>query len=219
MTVKVKEQAVSMETWNGNQMAVIDVETTGLRPYFHEIVQICILPLDSNCDPRKNILPFYINIKPESPERWNPEARELNRELFVKCLESGHDEEKAKDLLRDWIKKLKLPLTKWGNPHKIIPLGHNFAYDQAFLKAWLWDEYEEFFDGRFRDTMVTAAYLNDRACFHANKIEFPKINLRYLASCLKIDMATREYRAHDAMADCLTTAKIYKEFCKRGLLG
>ena len=63
MAVKVKEQAVSMETWNGNQMAVIDVETTGLRPYFNEIVQICILPLDSNCDPRKDILPFYINIK------------------------------------------------------------------------------------------------------------------------------------------------------------
>jgi DNA polymerase III epsilon subunit-like protein len=205
-----------MQHWNENQVCVIDTETTGTNPLLNEIVQICILPLDSNLDPRKDVIPFYVTIKPESPEYWNPEAKELNRELFIKAMASGHDSEKVKDLLRDWVKKLKLPLTKWGTPHRIIPLGHNFAFDRSFLMKWLGDQYEEFFDGRYRDTMTAALYLNDRAGFHANKVEYAKVNLRYLCSTLKIDMGSR---AHDALADCLSTAQVYKALCRQGLLG
>ena len=52
----------SMQHWNGNQLCVVDVETTGLDLFWHEIIQLCILPLDSDINPRTDVSPFYINL-------------------------------------------------------------------------------------------------------------------------------------------------------------
>ena len=75
-----------MEHWNGNQICAMDTETTGLDPFWHEIVQIAILPLDSNMEPRQDVLPFYINMIPQCPERVDREAVKVNK--FVGCKES-----------------------------------------------------------------------------------------------------------------------------------
>ena len=32
---------------NGNLMAAVDLETTGTQPGYHEIIQIAVVPLDS----------------------------------------------------------------------------------------------------------------------------------------------------------------------------
>ena len=64
----------SMIHWNGHQLCAIDTETTGLDPNYNEIIQICILPLDSNIKPRKDVFPFYIEIVPDHPERASPEV-------------------------------------------------------------------------------------------------------------------------------------------------
>lgn len=219
MSNKKEETPLSQENWNGRLLIVTDIETTGLNPFLNEIVQIAMIGLDSNFNPRRDILPFYINIKPEAPWLWNPEARELNKDLMVKCLESGHDSEKAKDLLQDWLKKLGSHYTKYGNLMKPMLLAHNLVFDQMFIMRWLGAElFHELFDGRGRCSMQTANYLNDRDCMHANKISFPKVSLRYLESCLKINMEAREHRSHDALSDALSCAAVYKELCKRGLL-
>jgi len=207
----------SMEHWNGSQMCVIDTETTGLDPYWHEILQICILPLDQNIKPRKDVLPFYIELRPEHPERIDPEAMKVNRLNAAKISQRGFDQEKAKDMLREWYDKLELPFTKSGNYQKrIIPLGQNFAFDKAFILHWLGVEmYNEFFEYHYADTMNTAHYLNDRAAMHGEKVPFSKINLKYLASTLKIP---HEF-GHDALQDCLVTAEVYRTLLLRGLLG
>ena len=83
------------------------------------------------------------------------------------------------------------------------------------MKAWLGpDEYNEFFDYHYRDTMVAALFLNDRAGMHVDKIPYPKVNLRYLASQEKIPYD----RKHDALADCMVTAQVYKRMVSSGLL-
>ena len=206
-----------MEHWNGNQVCVIDTETSGLDSYWHEILQIALVPLDSNFEPRKDILPFYIEMKPENPERIDPEAMAVNKMKLCTIMERGFDQEKAKDLLLTWKDKLELPYTKGGQHQKrIIPLGQNYAFDQAFIKQWLGvDMYNECFDGRYMDTMVAATYLNDRAAMHSERVPFPKLNLKAMAARLKIEHG----RAHDALQDCVTTAKVYKALTTRGLLG
>jgi len=206
----------SMQHWNGCQMCVIDTETTGLDPHWQEIIQICILPLDSDLKPRKDVNVFYMEMKPEFPERASPEAFRVNKLDAAKIMSRGMDQEKAKDLLDDWINKLDLPLNKGGiNRCKIIPLGHNYAFDMGFLKRWLGiDQYNEYFHYHFRDSMSAAAYLNDRAAVHAEKIPYPKVNLQYLCSCLKIETE----RAHDALQDCLATAEVYRLLVNQGLL-
>jgi len=207
----------AMIHWNGNQLCVIDCETTGLDPSWHDLIQICILPLDSNIKPRKDgPMPFYIEMIPQHPERADPKAMEINRLDFAIIGQRGHDQEKAKDLLADWIKKLGLPSTKYGNLKKILPLGQNYSFDEGFIKAWLgFETYNEYFHYDYRDTKRVAAYLNDRAGMHAEKVPFPKTGLGSIAKRLNVP----HEKAHDALADCQATAEIYRRFLQQGLLG
>ena len=205
----------SMVHWNGNQLCAIDVETTGLDPFVHEIVQICILPLDSNVVPRKDVIPFYIEIRPEFPERRDPEAMTVTKLDMNKIMERGHDREKAKDLLVEWSNKLGLPLTRGGNYKcKIMPLWHNGKFDYCFILGWLGVElYGELFHGLDRDTMHTTLYQNDKAAAHAEDVPFKKNKLSWVANALDIE----DDPTHDALQDCLATAAVYRKLINQGL--
>ena len=207
---------LTMQHWNSNLMCAIDVETTGLNPFFHELIQVAILPLDCNLDIRKDVPAFCINMRPDFPERTDKNALAVTRKKLKDILNTGHAPEVAKDLLMDWVEKLNLPLNKSGfNRCKIFPLGHNYSFDLQFLKQWLVDEYDDIFHGLYRDTMLSALYLNDRAGMHCERLLYPKVDLTYLCNCLKI---TRE-RSHDALQDCIATAAVYKRMVSEGLIG
>lgn len=204
-----------MQHWNENQLCAIDTETTGLTPYYHEIVQICILPLTADIEVRNDVNPFYIEIIPEFPERADPKAMNINGLNFAKIGQRGHDKEAAKDLLTAWVDKLGLGYTKFGNRKKILPLGQNYAFDMSFLKAWLGaSAYDDIFFYHYRDTMAAAGFMNDRAAMHAEKVPFNKINLSWLAKQYNVV----HDRAHDALSDAVTTARVYKAMLKSGLL-
>lgn len=206
----------SMQHWNGKQMVVIDVETNGLRAGYHEILQICLLPLDSNLQQRKDILPLYMLIKPEHPRRTDMEALQINKLKLADINKRGFDTDVAKDLLLEWIDKLDLACNKYGKRCQLIPLGQNYSFDIGFIKHWLGiDLYYEIFDYHYRDTMITAGFLNDKAAMHGEKIPFPKIGLHYLCNVLNVELLNH----HDALQDCLATAEVYRRLVGQGLLG
>lgn len=207
--------ARSMQHWNGNQVCAIDTETTGLDPLYDEILQIAILPLDSDFELRKDILPFNITMKPEYPDRIKAEAMQVNKLDLDTIMATGFDKETGIQLLEEWYKKLGLPCTKYGRPKKVIPLGQNYAFDKGFIQQWLGiDLYNDLFDYHYVDTMIAANYMNDRAAFHAETVPFSKVNLQYLASTLKI----KTDRLHDALQDAYTCARVYKAMMKLGPL-
>ena len=49
-----------------------------------------------------------------------------------KLFDTGLDPYKAADLFDEWFQKLGLPFGK-----KILPLAHNWPFEQAFLSRWL----------------------------------------------------------------------------------
>lgn len=191
---------------NGNILCVIDVETTGLDPDKHEIVEVCFLPLDSNLEPCQDIVPFDIKIKPENLEAIDWDAFKITKLNFFDLCERGLDKYKAADLFEDWLQQLNLPERK-----RISPLAHNWPFDASFIREWLGPtSFGIHIDGRYRDTMVTALQLNDYADNKNEPVPFPKVNLTYLASQLKIEHT----RAHSALGDCVVTAQVYKEMVK-----
>lgn len=211
-TEETKGPPITMVHLNGNLLCAIDTETTGLDPHFHEIIQIAIVPLDHKMDVRKDILPFYVNLRPDFPERMDREAMKINK--IVDITTNSFDKIHAIDLLKEWIDKLKVPCNKYGIPKKITPLGQNFAFDKSFIIPWLGQAlYDEWFDYHFRDTMTSALYLNDQASFHARDMPFHKVNLTWLCKqyCITND------RAHNALSDCVATAAVYKKMCMEGL--
>lgn len=202
-------RAVSKEHWNGNQVCAIDLETTGLDPSIHEIWQICVLPLDANFNIRKEIIPFYIVIKPEFPETASPKA--LSRKKLLHVCEIGFDSNSVKDMLVEWMKKLDLPCTAYGTPKKIIPLGHNYAFDKSFLQKWLGVEwYQDLFDYHYNDTMISAMFLNQCFAEKAEPIPFPHVGLSDVCSTLKI----KNEKPHDALYDCMATAEAYQKMTR-----
>lgn len=207
--------ANSMVHWNGNQLCAIDTETTGLDSAIHEMIQICILPLDSNLDPRQDVIPFFVTLKPDNPEALSREAMKVTGLKIEDLLNQGMDRFAAIDLFEDWYKKLNLPTTRGGYPKRIMPLGQNYAFDKAFILRWMGHStYEEYFFYHYRDTMIAALFLNDHAAVHGEDIPFKKVNLSWLAK----ETLTPLERAHDALQDCLATAGVYKKLIHRGLV-
>jgi DNA polymerase III epsilon subunit-like protein len=54
---------------NGNLLASIDLETTGLKAGFHEPIEIAVVPLNSDFRPLEGVRSFYTTTRPEFPER------------------------------------------------------------------------------------------------------------------------------------------------------
>lgn len=198
--------------WGNTVGCVMDTETTGLVPGFHEIYQVAIIPFDKHFNRIKEIPPFIIYMRPQFPERIDPKALSMNKESTK--MSNGVDQMTGADLLEDWYNsRFTVYTSERGMKPKIMPLGHNYQFDKAFISAWLGAEiYESMFDYHYRDSMNTAAYLNDYASFHGEELPHPKVSLVSLANDLHIN----NEGAHDAGIDALMTLNVYKELVKRG---
>lgn len=186
----------------GHLLAAVDVETTGLMPGHNEIVQIAIQPLDSRCEPLKDVSPFYHHIKPEYPERANLKSSVVHKlDLDWLCIHAP-DKWQVADWLDTWWTNLGLPLKR-----TLVPLAQNWQFEAGFLKAWLGlESFNQFFYWAARDTMLTAIYLNDRAYSKCQPLPFPNVGLDAL--CTKFGILNEN--PHDALADARAEAAVYK---------
>lgn len=196
---------------NGNLLCAIDCETTGLRAGYHDLIQVCVLPLDSNFEPLKDIPPFYMAIKPQRPETMDLGALSVNMLDFKTLMDSACDVFAASERFEAWFNSLNLAFNK-----KIAPLGHNYPFDKGFMVEWLGhDAYDTYFHYHVRDTVAVAQFLNDRSVFVGEEYPCPKLNLGHLCTRFGVE---NKY-AHDALHDCLATASIYHRMIMRTTAG
>lgn len=191
---------MSMMHLNGNLLCVVDVETTGLDFRKHEIIQICVLPVDEHLKPHPQIKPFIADIKPEKVV--DDEALTVTKSDLASVLLRGLDSFAVADYFSEWFDALNLAQGK-----RISPLAHNWPFDRDFIRVWLgFETYEHIFDARYRDTQAIALYHNDRAFWRSELTPYPKVNLSYLAQVLKVPRLR-----HHAVEDCLTTLECYRQ--------
>jgi len=192
----------SLVSCNGNLLASIDLETTGTQPGYHEIIQIAIVPLNSDIRPLQELPVFYTNIKPKFPKRASKVAAAKHGISITDLLLQAPDAEKVEDLLVEWFERLDLPFGK-----VLVPLAHNWAFESSFLKAWLGVEMvDRLFHSHARDGMLTAIHLNDRAAFAGEPAPFNRVGLGSI--CHKLGIVNTQ--AHDALADAYAGAEVYR---------
>lgn len=195
---------------NGNLLASIDFETTGRRPGYHEIAQIAIVPLDSEIRPIAGIRPFYYNIRPKHPERIESGAFKVNHLVIEDLLLHAPESERVIDLLVEWYDRLELPFGK-----VITPLVQNWAFESSFMKAWLGvDLMDKMFHSHARDPMLLAVMTNDRAAFMGEELPFNRVGLGSLCNRLNVVNSN----AHDALADALAAAEVYRAMLTMNLV-
>jgi DNA polymerase III epsilon subunit-like protein len=194
---------------NGNLMAAIDFETTGLEGGYHEIIQIGIVPLNADLRPNTDLRPFYHNLAPKFPERSQAGAGQVHGLNLENLMLHSPSSERVADLLVDWWHSLDLPEGK-----TLVPLGFNWEFETSHGKAWLGDAlFNQLFHGHARDGMRLAISLNDRAAFAGEPVPFARVGLRGLCKYFGV---TNE-NPHDALSDAFTEAEVYRSLLHHGL--
>lgn len=191
---------------NGNVIAVVDTETTGLRPTFHEIWQIAVVPLDSKLQPHPALTPFHLKMHLDHPERVEAKDTHLTKQQYIEIQKSAINHDSAADIFYSWFEELGLAPGK-----RLMPLAQNWAFDYGFIRHWLGDAtMSAVFDGRYRDLMCCTLFENDQASFQVADYPFAKNNLSYVCNCLGVTLN----RAHDALEDAVATAECYRRMCE-----
>lgn len=199
---------------NGHILCAIDTETTGDDDTYHELIQVCFLPLNAQLEPRDDLPVYDVKIKPLHPDRLNPKAMNVNKLNLADIMETGFDPTIAFELFEHWYDRLNLPEKK-----RIIPLAKNWPFDRGFLRPWMGHEnFKERIDSRYRDLQTVACYMQDHADFNGQQIPFAT-NVKLVTLAREMGVEIIESRLHDALYDCLITAQTYRAFCKEEFLG
>lgn len=180
-------------------IAAIDIETTGLDPRHHDIIEIAILPLDGEFEPRADIPPFVARIRARRPQNASVKAMEIN----------GLDLNEG-DEYHEFLARLLAWLEEYGI-EKIDALGQNVDFDRAFIEANI-PELGRLLGHRFlRDSQRLACAYNDLVRLRTGKPAFENLGLSDLRKALGIGGA----REHRALDDALDAAKVYKALLER----
>lgn len=192
---------MSLLSMNGNLLCTVDVETTGTLSGYHEIIQAAFVPLDQNFEPHPDFKFLYLpGIMPDHPDRMDAEA-ESKHGISIESLEGCISESRAVELFEEWYQRLGLPFGK-----RLVPLAHNWAFERAFLIHWLgMDSFNDKWYIHPRDTFAVASYINDLYAWNNRKHPFHAVGLGPMCKRFDIELDN----AHDALADCLATAKLY----------
>ena len=177
---------------------ILDLETNGTssKNYWHEITQISII----RCADRVQLNRY---IKPEHPERTNPQALEYTGRTMAD-LEKGDPKRVVVDFCNEFLKK------DGKTPEDRCMVGHNIiSFDKRFVHA-LWDDLGYVFPANL--WMDTLPYVKDYA--KRAGLDEKKFSLE---RAVEIVGATPRPGAHNAVIDTQNNYILWDKLKKHGV--
>jgi DNA polymerase-3 subunit epsilon len=179
-------------------LVVVDVETSGLNPFRHELLSVTFVPFAADVEP------LEVYVKADSIE-WSPYARKI----FDKYSEDWMLKSTSPDIA---CEKIEHYLRKVFLGEKATPVGHNVGFDMSFLKRLAFLGGREEIDGlshRAIDTH-TLLYL---LCL---KGEIPSSALNSDGAFKYFGIQVPEHLRHTATGDAVATkhlvSRLFEEF-------
>jgi DNA polymerase III epsilon subunit-like protein len=167
----------------------IDTETTGLEAGINEILSLSAILFDKDFN---EIDRYQSNVRPMHPILIDDEALKINgfkrNDLINHPLPI-----QVRSTFLDWVGEY--------TEEKILPLGHNFAFDKGFLQVFFAHYFDDLFHYKFRDTFVLAQGLID-----SGLLEVKSTSLIHLCDHFEIP-----HKPHDSFGDAWATLQLYKK--------
>ena len=188
------------------KVAVVDVETTGLSPKFHEVIEIgCILFEQPRVGGRINeikiIEEWDCKLSPERIEVADPVALKINGYGESRWHESLEQKKGLEIFLKKTTELTPDPFNENKSINSIVILGHNIFFDLRMLEA----SYERQGMDYILNKRVIDTYSFARAVF---RDDASQNNFSLPALCDKFGIVNKN--AHSALSDCRATLELYQ---------
>ena len=177
-----------------NIFAAIDLETTGLAPAWHEVLEIAIVPLNPDFTVSTVVPEFACRIRAEHPERAD-----------LAALNTNHLNPTEGEKLSD----VRAELVQWAMENGInliTPLAHNLKFDMDFMNS-AFPEFSRIFTHHGRDSMRLALSMNDIFQMQEADLRFGSVSLQALKLALGVEGEVQ----HNALEDARDTAHVYRK--------
>lgn len=177
---------------------ILDTETTGLSPTRNQVLTIGLLATDINKTRIRILDSDHIFIKHLRYDT-SPMAMAVNKINLDQLNKTGVTPINACKKVNDFLKSNGL--------HKTTIVGHNIAFDKNFLSNLFQTQNQALpFHNEHEDTMWMWKSLQKQSLVPSHL----RANLQALADHFQIDYT----KAHDALADCHITVKVYHKMLK-----
>lgn len=179
-------------------LAFIDIETTGLTPGYHEMIDIGIVMTDLDGIELDSL---FIRIQPEHPERTQEGARAVN----------AYDEERWKQLNA---------LTTDQAIERIVSFHNGVAGDKSVLMV----AFNSHFDAAFLDHLFRARERSWREIYHYFILDLPSmawvlgergLTGQSLTKVLGIEDEPHVALQHTGITGAMVNARIYRALLQR----
>ena len=193
----------SGETKESSLYAIVDVETTGLNPNYHEMIDIGIIIINQNLEIKGQ---YFSKVLPSFPERIDPMAQNINGfDLQRWTQEEAISEEEL-------INQMNIFLNNYiGKP---IFIAFNSWFDSGFVRNLL-NEYDykfnDWFDYRVLDIPSIAL-----ACGYFPKT--PDFNQK-LATLLEVQPETKDPLKHTGESGVNFNYALLRSLMNQGCFG
>jgi DNA polymerase III epsilon subunit-like protein len=186
-------------------LVAIDLETTGLDPYLHDMWEIAVVPFvpKINDDFKSNnvvgdykVLPctFKARMRPQNPMSMQSKALEIGNITKEELMAIPTNLYQVLNSFYEW--KLEMYPT-----YRFVPVGHNYSsFDKQFLIAKMNSfNYDQSFSHHSLDTKIICKWLQ-----HNGHDLGKKLSLQGLKKFFGLE----EQVAHSSMGDCLTCIEL-----------
>ena len=184
-----------------------DVETTGLYPTKHDIVQLAfIIEVDGIVQEVHNL-----KMQPFSYDNISQDALDITG-LTLDKIKAFDDPREQFDKFLTILEKY---IDKFNKNDKFQVVGQNVQFDMGFLKSFFKKNDEKYF-GSYFEKQTADPYEIFKFMRSHGLVNYPNLRLGTICSKLKIPL-----EAHDALSDITATRELYQRlgrYLKSGVL-
>jgi DNA polymerase III epsilon subunit-like protein len=191
-------------------LVFVDIETGGLNPKKHPIVQLAAIAVDDRLEP---LAAFEAKVRFDERGANHYSLRKNHYRPGVWSREALESEEAAKGFAAFLRRHATVPLVASdGSPYQVAQLvAYNASFDGEFLQTW-YKRLNTFLPARYQIlcTLQRALWY-----FHEHKEPLPP-DFKLATLCQYFGVTLHAAQAHEALADVSATVGLYRALVRIG---